>query len=86
MGLNLFQNLSSKSEGKSGSFECKQPKGGKSYATSFLGTLRKSYRRFHKGQREIGLFSLECLMLVMNHLVNVTGAEEYLLRLDLLNF
>ena len=36
MGLNLFQNLASKSEGKSGSFECKQPKVGKSYTTSFL--------------------------------------------------
>ena len=36
VGLNLFQNLASKSEGKSGSFECKQPKVGKSYTTSFL--------------------------------------------------
>ena len=39
VGLNLFQNLASKSEGKSGSFECKQPKVGKSYTTSFLHTI-----------------------------------------------
>ena len=32
----LFQDLSSKSEGKSGSFESKQPKIGKSYTTTFL--------------------------------------------------
>ena len=36
VGINLFQNLASKIEGKSGSFECKQPKVGKSYTTSFL--------------------------------------------------